>query len=482
MPVMGWQHTSDSCMQRQAGRAGLIGARVVVLLRSVGSAAFLFTARAGAVIYQLRYATHAFGSQYAGLIALLNQLTFYILLAELGLAAATTSLLFEPVHSGDAPRVKALIAVLQKKVHSICLWLGPAVFCVALLLSLWLRKQVPFAALCPSLLLTGVSALLTFAALPYQSHLNATDRVPLRNMLLGCGFALKVGLGVVLASWSHAFVGLPLGAALVSSLEYLLQRRLVLPRLGPAEVPIPLLDEAWNSIRSRAKFVLAHRIGYLFGYQSDYIILLLSSSISLLGFYAQYQYIYAGLLSLALTVGGTFTAKIARQQLKVGRDAFSSLYRSTSLLAAAGALVCGSGFYLLAEPAVRVLYHSGGPDASAIPLFAILLMLNIVKMNDDIWIDTTGAYDKGYYLPILEAATYVVLGLSLVHGHGVAGILYAGIATNILFSIFFKALVLGRGVMSQQMASTMTSKALGLLGMAGGFAAMMFVVRLLRDV
>ncbi len=443
------------------------------LVWSIGSACFLFGSRAGAVIYQLRFAVHAFGASFAGLIALLNQVTFYILLAELGLAAATTSLMFEPVHAGDHGRVKALVLALEIDVRRIVAWLGPVSLVAAVALSLALSKQVPLVPLSLSLLLTCAAALLTFLALPYQSHLNASDRVPVRNLVLGTGFALKVLVGIALAKLMHSFVGLPLGTALVGVPEFLVQRQLVIPRLGSA--PAASVEEARAAIRGRAKFVLAHRIGYLFSYQSDYIILLLSASLPLLGYYAQYQYLYAGLLSFALAVGGTLTAKVARRQLSLGRERFPSLYRRTSLLVAAGAVLCGSGFYLLAGPAVHLLYRTTHIDSLAVLLFAVLLMLNILKMNDDIWIDTTGAYRTGYYLPILEALTYVGLGLLLVHDFRMPGILLAGIAVNLLFSVACKSVVLGTGVMRREVLSTSWSKALSLGGMAAVFGAIVLL-------
>ena len=437
-----------------------------MMFRSFGSAAYLFSARALTVIYQLRFAEHSFGPSYGGLIVLLNQITFYILLAELGLAAATTSLLFEPIHAGDLGRAKALVFALQMDVRKIAYWICPLSVVAVAGLSFYLRHQVPYTMLVPSLLLTCASAIITFLALPYQSLFNATDRVPIRNIVLGSGFASKVILGILLARAMHSFVGLPLGTVIVGMVELMVQRRLVMPHLGAVSVDPGMIVEALRLIRSRAKFVLFHRIGYLFSYQSDYIILLLSSSLALLGYYAQYQYIYAGLLSFSFAVGGTFTARIAREQLRTGKPGFIVLYRKTSIFASVAAAVCGLGFYLFARAAIRILYHMDHSDSWVILLFAIMLMLNILKMNDDLWIDTTGAYSTGYLLPIAEACTYVVLGLVLVHTFQMKGVLYAGIFTNVLFSVAFKSFVLGRGVMEREVRSTILIKVVSLVGVA----------------
>lgn len=452
------------------------------MFRSFGSAAYLFAARALTVIYQLRFAEHSFGLNYGGLIVLLNQITFYILLAELGLAAATTSLLFEPIHKGDLPRAKALIFALRLDVRRIVFWLAPVSVVAVAALSIFLRKQIPVSVLGPSLLLTCASALITFTALPYQSLFNATDRVPMRNVVLGSGFALKVLFGILLAKLMHSFVGLPLGSTLVGLAELVVQRKLVMPQLGKAPEDPSLVVSGRELIRSRAKFVLFHRIGYLFSYQSDYIILLLSSSLSLLGYYAQYQYIYAGLLSFSLAVGGTLTARIARHQLSIGKQAFANFYRRTSFLAAGAATLGGLGFYFFTSPAIRLIYHTNRSEPRVVLLFAILLILNILKMNDDLWIDTTGAYSTGYLLPILEACTYVATGLLLVHRFQMLGVLYAGIITNVLFSVVFKSFVLGRGVMDREVRSTALVKIANLTGVAAVVSACILLFRFVQGV
>ncbi len=454
--------------------------RALSLAKSLGSATFLFATRALVVIYQLRFAEQTFGKSYGGLIVILNQITFYILLAELGLAAATTSLLFEPVHNGNAIRVKALVNALRGKVRSIAYWLLPLSCLASAGMSFWLDKQISLKVLAISFLLTCAAAILTFLALPYQSHLNASDRIPIRNVILGCGFILKITVGVVLARVIHSFVGLPLGTALVGVLEYGVQRQMVLPLLTSIRVDAENVVQAKKSINSRARFVFFHRIGYLFLYQSDYIILLFSSSLALLGYYAQYQYIYAGLLSFALSAGGTMTAGIARHQLTIRQLNYPPFYRTTSLYTAGAASVCAVGFVFFVRPAIAILYHSGAAVEQTVILFGALLMLNVLKMNDDIWIDTTGAYSTGYYLPLLEAITYIGLGLIFVHRYQMSGILYTGIVTNVIFSVFFKSFVIGRGVMGRRVLAIAATKMLSLALATTIFAFATLLIHLSR--
>ena len=204
------------------------------------------------------------------------------------------------------------------------------------------------------------------------------------------------------------------------------------------------MAEAALAIRKRAKFVLAHRIGYLFCYQSDYIILPDRHRLSLLSYYAEYQYYLRRFVESVPGNQRNHDRWIAKRQLDRGAEAYLRIYRKTSYLSAFAAVVCGVGFYSCSDFAIRIIYHSQSYDHAAALLFAIYLMLNIYKINDDLWVDTTGIYHLGYYLPMAEACTYVTLGLLCVHRYHMAGILYGGIATNLIFSVLFKSFVLAR--------------------------------------
>ncbi len=102
-------------------------------MRNLLSSLYLFLARAAAVMLQLRMVEHWFGAGYSGLNVLLNQVSYYVLIAELGLSAATLALLFEPVHRGDHARAAALLAALTRAVRRVVLVSAPV---AALLLAL----------------------------------------------------------------------------------------------------------------------------------------------------------------------------------------------------------------------------------------------------------------------------------------------------------------------------------------------------------
>lgn len=431
----------------------------------VASAGYLFLIRAVSVIVQLRLIGRWFGPSYAGLNALLNQITFYVLLAELGLASAATSLLFKPVFEGDRTRILSLMLALQRDTRRIVIWMA-AVGSVSLtVLCQRLHSQVPFGTLWLAAMLSGTSALVTLMALPYQCYLSGSDRVPVRNIVIGTGFLLRASLGLLLAYLLHVYLAVVFVLPFVAVAELLMQSRVSGLNLKAHRIVDDSVDAARRDIRSVAKYVLFHRVGGLVYFQSDYIILGLSAGLVLVGQYAQFQYLVAGAFSLFATLTYTFLATLARQRLCLDGAKQASLYRRSVFMFAVAASVTSVLFFLLAPRIVQAVYGRSTLSTSTVGLLALLLMLNLFKSNDDLWIDSSGAYSIAFWLPVCEAVFYVVSGLVLVRFFQTNGIILAGIATNLIFSVALKCCVVARGVLKRSTMSVLAVKAAAVAAM-----------------
>ncbi len=295
-------------------------------------------------------------------------------------------------------------------------------------------------------LLSAAASFLTLLALPYQSYLNAADRIFEVNLVLGSGFLVKTAAGLAAARATHSYLALVLVFPLVSLAENLALRfrfRRLMPRVSPA--PLSLAD-AHRDIRGKAKFVLMHKLGGLVYYQSDFIILSLAASLASVGAYAQYQYIAAGLIGLFTACTTAMTAKVARRQMGMEPAQRLRLYGATSRVFLFAALGCAVLFLATAQDLVQILFHTH-PLSGLVPgLLAAMLLLNLARTGDDIWVSASGAFEVGYTFPLYESALYIALGIALVHALGIAGILLAGISTNLVFSVGLRLYILSRGV------------------------------------
>ena len=429
-------------------------------VRNLIASVLFFVARVAAVVLQLKLVEHFFGAQYAGLNALLNQLAFYVALIELGLAAAAISLLYEPIKSGDRERTSALLFALHRDTSRLMLLALPAIAAVIYGYSRSLHTSLPYFVVVTTLGLTALSGLVTLLSIHYQAYLNASEQIYQIHLVLGAGYLLKTAIGVALAVHFDNYLWLP--AAVVGvTIGEVLAMRWRFHRNFPQYVARAGRD-AFALIRNRAKYVLFHRVGGLIYYQSDFVILSLVASLTLVKDYAQVQYAVAGALGLSSAVFNALTATIARRRLDAGRETrwtqYATVLRTTYFLAGCAAI----GFFFTVPTAVQWFFGGDALPRRDFVLFAILLFLNVVKQVDDTFITATGIFHVGFWLPILESSSYVVLGIVLARRLGIEGIVTAGILTNLVFAVVAKSVVVARGIFDRETARLAWTKFIAL--------------------
>ncbi len=413
-------------------------------MRNLSSSLVFFFARVAAAVLQLKLVDRFFGGQYAGLNALLNQLAFYVALIELGLAAAAISLLYEPIKSANVEKTSGLLYALQRDTTRLMLLALPVIAALIYGYSRSLHTSLPSSVVIATLGLTALSGLVTLFSIHYQAYLNASEQIYQIHFVLGAGYLLKTGVGVALAIYFNNYLLLPVVIVAVTIAE-VLTMKWRFHRSFPRYAARASRDH-FVEIRTRAKFVLFHRVGGLIYYQSDFIILSLVASLTLVKDYAQVQYAVAGILGLSSAVFNALTASIARRQLDISNDLrwrqYGAVVRITYFLG----ICIVIAFVASAPAAVHLVFRGGELPQRTFVLFGALLFLNLIKQVDDTFITATGTFHVAYYLPILDSSTYAVLAILLARRHGIEGIVMAGIATNLVFAVVAKSIVVAKGV------------------------------------
>src|SRR6185437_15373521 len=110
------------------------------------------------------------------------------------------------------------------------------------------------------------------------------------------GYLLKTGIGLPLALYWNDYLLLPGTVALLTAGEYL-SLRIAFHRGFPQFRPVDWRDAA-REIRGRARFVLIQRVAGLAYYQSDFVILSVTTSLLMVWNYAKFQYVSAALLAV----------------------------------------------------------------------------------------------------------------------------------------------------------------------------------------
>jgi O-antigen/teichoic acid export membrane protein len=416
-----------------------------IQLRNALSAIYLFTARVIVSVVQLRYVERIWGGSYSGLNVLSNQIVLYVTLLEFGLAQAALSFLYEPIVRGDNQKASALVLAVRHDVRKLISVGAVVLFPLLALYARAIHAAVPFATIVETLWLIALTGLLQLATVHYQVYLNAAERLGWVNLIFGTGFMVKTAIGLSLAVHFGQYLWLPGSTAMLTLAELWCLKK-AFHRAFPHFRDVNWIDAA-QSIRQRARFVLIHKVAGLAYYQSDFIVLSLTTSLLVVKDYAKYQYVSAALLSMVGAIAAALTSSFARVYLRHAREQKWRRYVAAQFTVALLGAILMLGFWFTA-PAVVSLAFGSAPSIGwfALGLFGLALFLNIVKATDDVVIIAKGAFKIGFWIPIIEVPIYILLGVLLSRRFGFCGVLLASIATNLIVSIATKGVVLANEV------------------------------------
>lgn len=405
------------------------------------SAVALFCARLLTAVLQLRYVDKYWGGGYTGLNALSNQVLLYVMLLELGLSQSAITLLYEPVLSRNHARVSGLVAALRRDVRLLAAAGSLIIFPILFTYAHFIHGSLRYSTVAITLALIASTGLLQLAAIHFQAYLNAAERLDKVNYTFATGYVLKTAIGLPLAIHFHQYLWLPATIATLTAGEFAALRYAF-----HRECPHFRADgwrEHVRDLRGRAKYALIQRAAGVAYYQSDFIILSVTTSLALVRDYAKFQYVSAALLSAVGMIAASLTTTVARLQLRrLAYDRRRQYVAAQQAICFLGAVLM-LAFWFTSRTVVSLAF---GKDPSiehtVILLFGAALFLNIVKTVDDVFIMAKGAFEIGYWIPAIEVPVYVVSGVLLSRRLGFAGILLASIGTNILVSIVLKGIVL----------------------------------------
>lgn len=410
------------------------------------SAMVLFAARLAAAVLQLRVVDRIWGGGYTGLNALSNQVLLYVTLLELGLAQSAITLLYEPIMHRKVTRIAAIVAALRHDVRRLAMVGALVAFPSILLYARVIHGAVSFKIVAVTLSCIAASGLMQLAAIHFQVYLNASEQLDKVNYTFAAGYLLKTGLGLALAVIEHNYLLLPLTTAVLTIGEFA-ALKFAFHRAFADRPRVVEWREGARGLRRKAKYVMIQRVAGVAYYQSDFVILSLTTSLVVVKNYAKYQYVAAALLSIVGMVAASLTTSVARLQLRQHAENRRRQYvMAQSAICVVGAVLM-LGFWNSAPTVVALVFGTAEPIAAvAIRLFAVALFLNVVKAVDDVFIMAKGAFEIGWWIPMLEVPVYVGTGVVLSRRFGFVGILMASIATNVVVSIAMKGVVLARAV------------------------------------
>jgi len=311
------------------------------------------------------------------------------------LAQSATTFLYKPILKRNFPRASGIVLALRHDVRMLAILGSAVVFPAVAWYAHAIHGALPSGTVTATLTCIAVTGLLQLTAIHLQVYLNAAEQLDRVNYTFAAGYLLKTAIGLPLAIHWHNYLLLPVAIALLT-LGEVISLRIAFHRAFPQFRPAPWRDEA-RQIRKRAKFVMIQRVAGVAYYQSDFIILSITTSLVMVKDYAKFQYVSAALLNIVGLVALSLATSVARLQMRQHAENRRRQYvAAQSAICLIGAVLMVA-FWFSADTAVSLVFGKDtAVENSAILLFGVALFLNIVKVVDDIFIIAKGAFEIGF--------------------------------------------------------------------------------------
>ena len=396
------------------------------------------------IIYKL-------GTEYAGLSSLFTSVLSVLSASELGIGAAITFCLYEPVAKGDKATVRALLGLLRKlywAIGGIILVAGIAVMpFLKHLISADYPADLNLYVLFAIYLLNSSVSYLTSA---YKDTLfNVYQRGDITHKIQSISEIFKyIAQIVVLLLWADYYLFVLI--LLLSTLLINLLTGIISKKKYPDIYPNGnVSDDIKKVIKSKVLFLSLHSVTSKLINSVDNIIISSLIGLAAVGIYGNYHYISTSLIGFIIIIYGSVRASVGNSIYSDSAEAnlktFNALWLGSSWLSAWSAIT----MLCLYQPFMKLWVG----DENLLPMITVLFITLYFQVNASnqffttVYINTAGLWNKTLVRQILAAT--VNLGLDILLGiyFGITGIVFASFITSLLIVYPFDMVIVCKYVL-----------------------------------
>lgn len=356
----------------------------------------------------------AYGSTLNGLTSSITQVMSYLVILEAGLGTASIQALYLPLSQKNWDKVSGIVTATGKEYRRIAFAFSLGLIGAAVLIPLAVAGQIEFALASALTLITGGSYIVSYIfGGKYKALLNADRKLYVLHIadslsiLLSCVLrvmALDAGYGIV------AVQSINLLCVLCKNIGYVAFVKRKYNTINYSAKPdLKAVNKRWN--------VLVHNLAGLVVNHTDIIILTIFADLKLVSLYGVYNLVFA---QLSTMVQSTF---MQAPQSNFGhlfhedRERFEKYYGIYETGFSILLFVVTTISLILIIPFVS-LYTRGVNDINYIDpnlaiLFALILLMNQIRIPSLITISVAGAFKETQNGAIIEAVINITVSLLL---------------------------------------------------------------------
>ncbi len=386
------------------------------------------------------------GIEYSGLNSLLTNVIGMLNIAELGLSSAVGYTLYKPLIENDYKRINEILC-LYKYLYRI---VASVVFIFGLFITVFINffvnstiniGEVRIVFLL-YLLATVVSYLLTFLnVLPIADQKNYLVVTIQNNGKIFKNILQIISIAITRNYYVWLIIEILASIVIYAYTNYIIRKKYPLYKKDNSNSFRDLIKK-YHDIVKKAKNLFFHKIGGLFVYQTDNILISYFGTLTDVGIYTNYILIYNLLTGVVDQAFMGITASIGNYIIeKENKDTYCVWKEMYIIIVFITTIFCFL-FYKLATPFVSVVFGKEYILSNIIVLgIAFNIMFKIVKAPIDKFKEAYGIF-WDTKAPVIEAIINFVFSVILGKQIGILGVVLGTIISNIFITIIWKPYVL----------------------------------------
>ena len=391
-------------------------------------------------------------AEYLGLSGLFTNLLSMLSLVELGIGPAMTFSLYKPLAENDREKVKSLMR-LYKRTYIV---VGVAILFLGLVcvpVYPYLIKDLPNIPHLDGIYLlfvlnTGISYFYS-----YKRSIIITDQKRHIEQIVHYGFYTGYNLiqiVVLVVTQNYLlFLACQVAGTFLENLVLSHMADAMYPYLREKNVA-KLPDEDMGQIKRNVFAMIFHKVGTIVVTSTSNILISRFIGLVVAGLYSNYQMITTALNTVVGQLFTSLTASVGNLNALEGSEKVTSVFYRVFFLNFWVFGFCSIALLELVQPFIS-LWIGGDFLLDEVAVLWIVLNFYTLGMRKAVltFRDATGCYYYDRYKPVAECVVNFGLSLLLINVMGIAGLMLAGVITNLFICTWVEAYVLYHHVLHQ---------------------------------
>lgn len=384
------------------------------------------------------------GIEYSGLNSLLTNIIGVLNIAELGLGTAIGYSLYKPLAEEDHKKINEILC-LYKYLYRI---IAVVITIIGIVITIFIDHFVNTTISMSEVRISFVLYLIATVASYLLTFLNVLPSADQKNYMVvriqNNGKIIKDILQLFgLAVFRNFYLWIII--EIISNISIYLYTNIRIKKMYDwydeyEKYSLKTLIKKYNDIVKRTKELVFHKIGSLFVYQTDIILISYFCNLTDSGIYSNYMLIYNLLTGVVEQAFMGITASIGNFIIEKKEKDVYNIWKEMYVVMFCVMVLFGFLFYQLANPFIKVCF--GDYTLSSVVVFAIALniMFRVIKNPIDKFKEAYGIF-WDIYAPIVESLINLVFSVALAFKFGILGIVIGTVISNIAITIIWKPYV-----------------------------------------